>query len=385
MNTNSNHTWTYGSQKYTLYTIRLTSTLPSTRETLISTIVDPSMVDLLSRSLDAIPYPADPCFEIKQTEYKGAGMFAVRDINAGELIINEHPVVILPNKPLPEDSTAYDEAAFQLPEVVREEMFTLINCRPKEECPSNVEGIARTNALSLQFEYPKEMMSMEMRAREYGGIFLKINRCNHSCGPNASHKWNPATLSSSLYASRDIKTGEEITNTYVDPTLPRAKRIAFLQKNYGFTCDCPLLQNWFGLHVSYTKWLRDLCRPDDSVISSHLEALELVEQEGLHGLQSIFVEEIMHTYAAIGDGRQFEKWAKEVVKLCAVPDPELSKEMKRWIEVGEEGRRREWKKWASRSKQREQMTRKGRRARERSPSPFYAAALALTGDSYETD
>lgn len=60
-----------------------------------------------------------------------------------------------------------------------------------------------------------------------------------SCGPNAAVQWNLGKLMLSLYTLRPICEEEEINKVYLDPTLPRATRIAILQKNYRFLCDRP--------------------------------------------------------------------------------------------------------------------------------------------------
>ena len=210
-----------------------------------------------------------------------------------------------------------------------------------------------------------------------------------SCGPNAAIKWNLATLSASLYALRPIRTGEEILKTYIDPVLPRATRVAILLKNYRFSCDCPwchvrhpessnnnanarppdeklafspmelaqiaasdnnraLLLEWVFTHPGYLKWSTDLCRPDDLVISAHLEALKLIDKEGLQGLQNLFTEEIAMCYAILGDDAEFRRWGQMVVQLSRVEDPPLATKFEEWLEDPP----KKLKKWAWRKKQR---------------------------------
>ncbi|KAG6806905.1 hypothetical protein H0H93_002252, partial [Arthromyces matolae] len=89
----------------------------------------------------------------------------------------------------------------------------MANCRSTEECPAIEEGISLTNAMAVDLDFPDEIDSEE---KEYGAVFLTINRCNHSCGPNAAHKWDLASFSTSLYALRPIVAGEEITIIYTD-------------------------------------------------------------------------------------------------------------------------------------------------------------------------
>jgi hypothetical protein len=94
----------------------------------------------------------------------------------------------------------------------------------------------------------------------------------------------------------------------------------------------------------------DLCRSDDAVISSHMAALNLIEQEGMHGLQGLFLEEIALCYAVIGDEEQFKHWGQRFVERCQVEDEEMTREIKGWLETED---RQRWKKWAWRKKQRE--------------------------------
>ena len=221
-----------------------------------------------------------------------------------------------------------------------------------------------------------------------------------SCGPNAAIKWDLATLSASLYALRPIRSGEEILKTYIDPVLPRATRVATLLKNYRFFCDCPwcdvrfhhpsqrpessdnnlnnsidvttpsnekpafspvelaqiatsdnnraLLVKWIFTHPGYFKWSTDLCRPDDLVINAHLEALALIDKEGLQGLQILFTEEIAMCYATLGEEVEFRRWGQRVVQLSRVEDPPLAAKFEEWLEDPP----KKFKKWAWRKKQR---------------------------------
>lgn len=190
----------------------------------------------------------------------------------------------------------------------------------------------------------------------------------------------------SLYALRSIAAGEEICKTYVNPALPRETRMSILSKNYRFTCDCPwcnirqspavnteleskaeeftpeeldriaasdrdraLLGTWIFTRPGYKKWSTDLARADDLVISSHLEALSLIEKEGMQGLQNLFVEEIAMCYAMLGDLDAFRDWGAKVVKLARVEDPDLARKFEVWLVDP----KRKMKKWAWRKRQRE--------------------------------
>ena len=177
-------------------------------------------------------------------------------------------------------------------------------------------------------------------------------------------------MSATLFALRTIEAEEEILKTYVDPTLPFSKRRQFLHMNHHFVCSCPScclsaanpehelqsnansarLQAWFSTHIKYAKWARDLCRSDDAVIVSHLEALALTEEEGLQGYQNLFVEELAKCYAILGDLDNFRLWAEKVVQLAQVEDVALRKEYLGYLE-----KPTRMKAWAWRAKQRAQV------------------------------
>jgi len=191
-------------------------------------------------------------------------------------------------------------------------------------------------------------------------------------------KWDPASLTTTLYAIRDISAGEEINKTYVNPALSRQMRLSILEKNYRFTCDCPwckigqstiggkhssdevaliaasdrdraLLGTWIFTHPGYKKWSRDLARDDNLVISSHLKALALIEKEGMQGLQNLFVEEIALCYSTLGDLETFQEWAKKAIQLTKVEDPTLAEQFREWLVDPP----RKMKQWAWRKKQRQ--------------------------------
>jgi len=116
-------------------------------------------------------------FEIAHAGKKGVGMFAKRDIAPGDLILTEHPLIVVPyviglKKPL---SEVYGALFDRLePEKCRE-LMSLANSKSVEEC-SLLEGIVRTNAIGIQLEVP-QVMHPELNTHR--AIFLNTSRCNH--------------------------------------------------------------------------------------------------------------------------------------------------------------------------------------------------------------
>lgn len=70
----------------------------------------------------------------------------------------------------------------------------------------------------------------------YGvGLWVLASFINHSCNPNARrlHVGDYVLV----HASRDVKTGEEITFAYFDVLLPLEKRRE-MSRTWGFQCHC---------------------------------------------------------------------------------------------------------------------------------------------------
>ncbi|KAF8624369.1 hypothetical protein AX15_005916 [Amanita polypyramis BW_CC] len=73
------------------------------------------------------------------------------------------------------------------------------------------------------------------------GIFPNASRFfNHSCAPNAATRYQfaqakPVTME--VVALRDIKAGEEVFLTYLDPALLQTRQRVF-ELTYGFVCPC---------------------------------------------------------------------------------------------------------------------------------------------------
>ncbi|KAF8663652.1 hypothetical protein AX16_000894 [Volvariella volvacea WC 439] len=339
-----------------------------------SFLIDETLVPYLPTNPISKAYPFRPSeswpFEVIDTEHKGAAMFATRDIPLGGVILIEHPVIITPGV-LHEQkmSKAYEGLYKAVRPGLRKGLKAMYNCMPEEECDLE-EGIVRTNGTAVELKGPEGAEAPRMAEKmEYGAVFLLLDRANHSCGPNAAHKWDLQSLSSTLYALRPIKKGEEINITYTDGTAPRATRRERLYNNFRFTCQCPYcdltswdqiyesddrrqeMRSWLQTRPSFTKWSKDLCRADDVVLQSHFEALDIIEREGLHGSQLIFLEEIALCYAVLGEEELFREWAQKVVDMSRIQDPENVKDFGKWL-----ANPQSYKLWGWRKKQRLQMT-----------------------------
>jgi len=82
---------------------------------------------------------------------------------------------------------------------------------------------------------------MTLNLESHGGLYTLHSHMNHSCNPNVSvrHFDRRNALSRiTMVAKRDIKVGEELLATYVNPELPYKARQEELEP-WGFgACHC---------------------------------------------------------------------------------------------------------------------------------------------------
>ena len=128
---------------------------------------------------------------------KGFGLVASQDIEAGELLVRERPVLVVEQW-----SPAHLLAAWEKLSPTDQASYSLLaNSHP--ELPP-VVGVALTNMIPLT------------RTADTFGVFLSVARINHSCQANSNHyqENNTADHTEAVRAVRDISRGEEVTITY---------------------------------------------------------------------------------------------------------------------------------------------------------------------------
>ncbi|THU87893.1 SET domain-containing protein [Dendrothele bispora CBS 962.96] len=210
-----------------------------------------------------LPDPARPKpYEIVKSPGKGTGMFATRNIEWGELIIAERPMLVIPAisqvEAMAAKGFAKNYTLAQLRQAQMKEMEStmeiLFNRMEREyqeaykklwNCHENdgsgpLFGIARTNGFVID-DYNEPNNPGDRPS--YSGIFKDCSRINHSCRPNADRAWDSPTFSLQFRACKPIKKGEEITITYIEgltePTSNRQNQLT----SYAFTCTCEACSN----------------------------------------------------------------------------------------------------------------------------------------------
>ncbi len=207
----------------------------------------------------------DKAYEQVRIPGRGWGMVATRDIQYGELLLEERPVITLRNhstvalsgmlaKLKMARGAKPNEKAGDLPELERE--FTKLT--PQEQAavmdlhdataPENSSSstTASTGLTSTSAPAPEQKTlggifrsNCFARGVDDGGmsvLCLEASRFNHSCVQNVSHAF--ADPYERIYACRDIKRGEELCTCYCDPTDAAATRGRELKFSHGFECDC---------------------------------------------------------------------------------------------------------------------------------------------------
>lgn len=154
------------------------------------------------------------------------GVLATKSITSGTLLISDPPILTTACiKSIPTTETDLARTLRSLPKAKQRAFLSLHNNHPGEKNP--LSNIVRTNG------YPLGPNS------EVGGVFQHISRINHSCLPNATHSWNAALETVTVYAARDIPEGQEIMVSY-HAGGPSWMRKRILKEGFGFNCTCEL-------------------------------------------------------------------------------------------------------------------------------------------------
>jgi hypothetical protein len=154
---------------------------------------------------------------------KGFGLVTTRDVDLGERIMSESPVLTLRHGFRENEG---DFVLASLTDSERDEIFALHDCRASSPSEKTFMGLFQTNALPLG-------------TNSKGGLFPRIARINHSCVPNLNFYYNDDLEKAEMYAIRSIKAGEELTFSYTgSPLDSTSQRQQYLRQAFAFDCTC---------------------------------------------------------------------------------------------------------------------------------------------------
>ncbi|CAF1088325.1 unnamed protein product [Brachionus calyciflorus] len=163
-------------------------------------------------------------YEIKENE-NGMGLYALKRIQRGELILAEKPILKLrQNVPQHQLKIYVEDEVSKLSDEEKSKIFELFDYNS----PKTAIGIFSTNGYMLG------------KKSDYCGLFYLISRINHSCRPNVCHHWCENEGVQKIFALREIEIGQEILTSYIDLYQDTESRKRQLKKLFNFTCNCEL-------------------------------------------------------------------------------------------------------------------------------------------------
>lgn len=196
-----------------------------------------------------------PAITLKSLPGRGIGAVATQVIPAGSIILKEEAVLTVQDGfegPItPESFVRLVGGYSTLPPAIRQRILGLHAYTPPGQ-KSLVRHVLNARNSDLNFteslvEFVCRLSSIfatnsfEPSNRSYSSLYLEASRFNHSCLPNCEYAHgavdNPNGIT--IYASRDIQPGEEITVAYLNTYEPRDRRQAETLHNWGFVCNCP--------------------------------------------------------------------------------------------------------------------------------------------------
>ncbi|KAI0894337.1 SET domain-containing protein [Annulohypoxylon nitens] len=245
-------------------------------------------------------------FAIEYVPGKGKGLVAQHLIKKWDLVLVDHPALLahmdifdVVGSEVRQD--ILEQALKQLSEEQREEIMLLERSMGGEP----IEDILRTNifGVELGFEIP------------HLGLFPIASRINHDCRPNVFWRYSVRTLTVEVIAMRDIKPGEEITQSYVPLGLSYQDRTDDL-KNWGFTCTCSLCaatarervisdkhrQQLQHIYYSLNEGASGRSNVTGAAINDLAEEMEsLVSEEGLEAQLLVYYGVVARAYMRVGE------------------------------------------------------------------------------------
>ena len=170
---------------------------------------------------------ASDVYEIRPSAEKGNGVFALRDIKPGEVVMIDHQVMQIYGGGTTRMIQHTDDEvrqAFDKLQPDQQAQFLVLHegSRPFK---TKLLRIFKTNAFG---------------GAEGAYIYLNISAINHSCLPNAQVIPRIDEVAE-VMATQAIARNEEILICYNDlsPCMTARQRGTLLYSHYGFVCECP--------------------------------------------------------------------------------------------------------------------------------------------------
>lgn len=189
-----------------------------------------------------------PAYEVRIVPGTGMmGMFAARDIAAGERLISEAPLArwaVRAGSSREERIRSFAETVVDFTPQQTAKLLALSEAGhfSKVKGKRTLMGTWLTNALPINYEDGQGGSSSSgADHEEEAAVFETICRINHACSPSCHHEWNPALGTETVHALKSIPRGSELSISYLMPAgRTRAERQERLSRQFGFECTCSL-------------------------------------------------------------------------------------------------------------------------------------------------
>ncbi|KAK1907853.1 hypothetical protein P3342_006183 [Pyrenophora teres f. teres] len=272
-------------------------------------------------SSSQLQYPICPgppsVYVVESSQGKGLGVFAAHDLEIGDIVMREAPVLKIQFPRVARGSVYPMDAVSRL---VHNE-FESLSPRQQEEVLSLTYYTRGANTT----EVDKLATIFRTNAYKTGdkvGLFPKIARINHSCRPNTGYTWSERLNKRVVFATRKIKAGEEFSSlTSPWPCLKRTDRS---------------ISTSMVLNVNVTPAL-ETKRPAIPAVSPSAgkrEALKnaqvsiqlsrLVQEEGLADYYAKAYRIVAITHGRVEDWQSAATWANKAYEIRYMEDPDSS-------------------------------------------------------------
>lgn len=196
----------------------------------------------------------------KEVKGKGYGYIAENDVLENTILLKEKPFVTAIER---KGKHVFDELLFVVEYVLdKPKKLKLFN----ELAPKSLEEVVEdTFFINFKKQLAKYLNSKHTLKKKYNfqelvlmclrykrnvfgttyykekGVMLKEGSIfNHSCDPNCIYYYDDSTDKMVFKTCKNIKSGEELCISYVDPSQRTETRQMDLELTYGFLCRCSL-------------------------------------------------------------------------------------------------------------------------------------------------
>lgn len=246
-----------------------------------------------------------PCFLVDEVPGRGLGVVATRELQAGELILCEKPLLTFDANGPFWPAKAKRQLA-RLPQNWKRSILALTDTF-RGSGRKSLKGIIKTNAFSCY------LGSTDMV------VCNVTSRFNHCCNSNCEQSWQDDLRRMEVYASSNIAAGTELCIRYIDTRSPLLERQQLILERYGFECCCSVCRDACNSKSDKRRWrMADLA--------------ELVENESYRQPQELLsqAQELLALYDDEGlQAQSFRMWACEAACTAAA-------------ELGHRAKAREW-------------------------------------------